>query len=72
MAGDWALMGWGMWIFWAVLVLIVVLAVAGLSGRGAGTPDSPGQSALEILKARYARGELDKDQFERMRKDLEV
>ena len=31
----------------------------------------PGLGALEILKERYARGEIDRDQFEGMKQDLE-
>lgn len=47
------------WIFWG-----------GWRGRSwyYGTYDDP---ALQILKERFARGELSKDQFEQMAKDLE-
>jgi putative membrane protein len=67
----------------AVLVLIVVgivLLVRGLSGRRdygqAGYPQgpppgSPGpKTALQILEERYARGEIDQDEFLRRRHDL--
>jgi putative membrane protein len=37
------------------------------SGNGSGRP-----SALDVLKERYARGELTKDDFDRMRKDILV
>jgi uncharacterized membrane protein len=44
------------------------------SGTGPGTPDQPvtqGSSrALEILRERYARGEISKEQFETMRQDI--
>lgn len=67
--------GWGM----ILLLLIVVIVVVGLlrtSGRQSGSTASlPGtgekESPLDILKKRYARGEIDKDQFEQMKKDLQ-
>jgi len=60
-----------MWIFWIVLVLLVVW----LARTGFGTRQDPGSngaspSALDILKQRYARGEIDQDEYERKRKDL--
>jgi putative membrane protein len=34
------------------------------------TPTATGNAALEILKTRYARGEITKEEFESMKKDL--
>ena len=60
-----------MWIFWILLILVIVWAVrAGLnSGDGGGSRNA--RTPLEILKERYARGEIDRETFERMKKDLE-
>jgi len=62
-------MGW-MWIFW-VLVLAAIVAVLvwalAASRRSAAGRESP----EEILKRRYARGDITKEQFEQMRHDLE-
>jgi len=65
--------GWmfgGMWIFtllfWVLVIAGVVLLVKSLSKQ------NTLESALEILKKRYARGEIDKETFERMKKDIET
>ncbi len=74
--------GWFGWIagpimmilFIAVAVGAVVLVVRWLGGgpagggAGAGTPQ--GRTALDILKERYARGEIDKEEFEERRRVL--
>jgi putative membrane protein len=77
--------GWGgmifggllMLLFWGVVIALVVFVVRALSrpGSGQATPSAgaPGQArdqALEILRERYARGEISKDEFNSMRQDL--
>lgn len=66
--------GWGMglhsFLWWPLLIVaIVLIARAGWPGRSGRDPR--GGSALEILKARYARGEIGKDEFEQKRRDVE-
>jgi putative membrane protein len=69
-------MGWGwiglgaihMVLFWVLVILGIVALVRLL---GAGTRDeAPQQGALDILKARYAKGEITREQFEQMKRDI--
>lgn len=60
-----------MLLFWGLIIVGLVLVVRwlwdhGRTGTGAGTGDPP----LEILKRRYARGEISKEEFDRMKQDL--
>jgi putative membrane protein len=52
---------------WAVVVTGVVLAIRWLRRH---SPHAAPLTPLEILRARYARGELTKQDFESMRRDL--
>jgi len=54
-----------------LFVLIVVAVVKWLSGSKMSFSVSDRENALEILKKRYAKGEIGKEQFERMRRDIE-
>ena len=67
--GGW---GWPMVVgglFWiVVLVALVVLIVRVLPTLGAGV--RPAGGAEEILKERYARGEIDRETYERMLADV--
>ncbi len=74
--GAW---GWGgmifgpimMIVFIAVAVVVVVLLVRWLGGPGHGGGGAlhspPGKTPLDILKERFAKGEIDKEEFEERR-----
>jgi len=57
-----------MLVFWAALITAVVLGVRWLLRQGRGEVRDP---ALDILRQRYARGEIDREEFEARRRDLE-
>lgn len=55
------------------MIAFLALVIAGIVWlvRQTGTSGSQGSnSALEILKTRYAKGELTRDEFEKMKKDI--
>ncbi|HKA31947.1 MAG TPA: SHOCT domain-containing protein [Candidatus Binatia bacterium] len=56
-------------LFWGILIGGVTLVVRLILSLGR---DRKGADALAILKQRYARGEIDRDEYERMRKELSV
>lgn len=77
--------GWGwiffgglmMVLFWGGLLALIVLAVRGLSGSGQSRSHDTQErtsapAALEILKTRYAKGEITQAEFETIRKDLQA
>ena len=71
--------GWGhmffgglmMIVFWGGLIALVVLLVRWLS-RNDTSASGPSRrpTPLEILQERYARGEIDKQEYEERKKDL--
>ena len=60
-------------IFWlGVLALLIWAVVRWVGPRATGRyPTASGMSAMEILRQRYARGEIDAATFEQMRERLE-
>ena len=66
---EWHSFGGGfMWIFWILIIFaIAMLFKAGGSDSNSGQPR---ETALEILEKRYARGEIDEEEFQRRKKEL--
>lgn len=59
--------GLGMVLVWAVPFILLVLVIRHFLGdKGA----RRGKSALDILEARYARGEIDREEYLKRRSDL--
>jgi putative membrane protein len=69
-AGMW-LGGLAMLIFWGALIVGAVLVVRLLGGLPPHDERASRTSPLDILKRRYASGEINREQYEQMRKDLE-
>ncbi|MCR4328724.1 MAG: SHOCT domain-containing protein [Patescibacteria group bacterium] len=57
-------------IFWAAIILFIVWIVREVSGRNNSDKIGHRKSTLEILEERYAKGEIDKKEFEEKKKDL--
>jgi putative membrane protein len=60
----------GMVLFWILMILGIVILVRWVSGGSAGSGPPPTKTALDILKERYARGEIDKREFDEKKRDL--
>ncbi|NOY66030.1 MAG: SHOCT domain-containing protein [Gammaproteobacteria bacterium] len=57
-----------MWIFWILVIIAIFMIFKSFMGSNS---DSGSDSPLEILKKRFARGEINEEEFERKRKELE-
>lgn len=69
-AGGWPMMpyGHGGWFMWLIFVIGVAIALYFImqAKRGGTIRETP----LEILKKRYAKGEITKGEYDRMKRDL--
>ena len=61
---------WGL-IIWAIIALVQSV-FNNRNQSGSGTPSVPGDTAQEILRKRYAKGEITKVEFDQMKKDLTI
>jgi len=75
--GGWAGFGWFVpLLFLIVAVVIIVYLVRGADGGRGGYrrhDDAPApreDSAMRILRERYARGEIDREEFDQRKRDL--
>jgi putative membrane protein len=57
-------------LFWVAVLAVIVLVVRDAAGRPHHRSASPAESASDALKARYARGEIGREEYERMQRDF--
>ncbi len=66
-------MGWGHmwygWFFWIIILVLLVFIIIRLVGNRQQSP-TQNETPLDVLKKRYANGEITKEQFEEMKRDL--
>ena len=67
-------MGWwmgfgGLWmvLFWGGVIALIVWVIKKITEK---SDSPPGHSPLDVAKERYARGEITREQFEQIKKDL--
>jgi putative membrane protein len=53
-------------VFWAVFIGLIVWVVREVNGRNAASDSR----ALDILKERYAKGDISKEEFESKKRDI--
>ncbi|MHB8613849.1 MAG: SHOCT domain-containing protein [Candidatus Dormibacteraceae bacterium] len=63
--GNWLWMSGMMVVLWGGIVVLAVFAIRAFSGTRSNDP------ALEVLRRRFAGGEITQDEFEKTRKALQ-
>lgn len=79
MIGNWGEFGWwGMgfgFVFMILFWLLIILGIAGLirwlQSQPGNAQATRGKTPLEIVQERYARGEIDRDEYEQKKRDIE-
>lgn len=70
---DWGHMnyGFGGVIMWIILLILIGVVIYFVINRQKLIKREDEETPLEILKKRYAKGEISKQEFEKMKRDLE-
>jgi len=70
MWGNHWMFGGSMWVFWIFLLAALILGVWWIIRQNRTRDSSGNEDALSILKKRYAKGEIEKDEFEQKKRDI--
>lgn len=80
MMSNWnGFVGWGMGfgfvfmlLFWGLVILGIAALIRRLMTSSSPSPGSRDKSPLEIVQERYARGEINREEYEQKKRDLEL
>ncbi len=70
MWGNQGCIGGFMWIFWIAIIVGIFFLVKWIVMQNRPGEQTGQENPLEILKKRYVRGEIDKEEYDRKKKDL--
>lgn len=59
-----------MWVFWILIIVGIFFLFQTIAKRNSGG-SADKETPMEILKKRYARGEIEEEEYERRKKELE-
>lgn len=72
--GGWGhMMGYGGGFMWIIFLIVIGVLIYFLfqASKSKGVPGSASETPLDILKKRYAKGEITKEEFDKMKADIE-
>ena len=80
MMNNWnGFVGWGMGfgfifmlLFWGLIILGIAALIRWLMTQSSPNRVSRDKTPLEIVQERYARGEIDREEYEQKKRDLEL
>jgi len=57
-------------IFWILIIVLIVYLIRGEMGSSHKQLGHTGETSMDLLKKRYAKGEITKKEFDEIKKDL--
>lgn len=60
--------GWMMFFWWFIIIVLVIFVI--WSVMNSGQNNQRKETPMEILKRRYANGEIDEEEFQKRKKEL--
>ncbi len=62
-------MGFG-WFIWVILLGVIIWGILQFTNRNSQINDNESESPMDILKKRYASGEISKEKFEEIKEKI--
>ncbi len=67
---GWWFVGGLAWLFWIALVVGLIFFIKWVGQQNKARETKAGETPLDVLKMRYAKGEIEKEEFEQKKRDL--